>query len=132
MVPVTTNSDRRQLASSPLAEIVPRLTALLGKMTVDDVAALLGHAAPRPAVVPDASPTRAAPSIENLDEIARAILALPDCRHRLREVARAVVHHALLTTKGNVSAAARLLGTERKALERRIERYKIAVRRGSR
>jgi DNA-binding NtrC family response regulator len=136
-VPVTTTSERRQLASSPLAEIVPRLTALVGKMTVDDVAALLGHDAPRSAVVPDASPSRAAPSraaasIENLDDIARAILALPDCRHRLREVERAVVHHALLTTNGNVSAAARLLGTERKALERRIERYKIAVRRGSR
>ena len=126
---VTTTSDRRQLASSPLAEIVPRLTALVGKMTVDDVAALLGHDAPRPVVAVDPGPAR---SVGNLDEIARAILALPDCRHRLREVERAVVIHALETTHGNVSAAARLLGTERKALERRIERYKIAVRRGSR
>lgn len=125
---VTTTSERRQLASSPLAEIVPRLTALVGKMTVDDVAALLAHGPP-PAVGADTSPARSAGS---LDDIARAILALPDCRHRLREVERAVVIHALETTHGNVSAAARLLGTERKALERRIERYKIAVRRATR
>jgi DNA-binding NtrC family response regulator len=127
-MPVTTTSERRQLASSPLAEIVPRLTALVGKMTVDDVAALLAQGPP-PAVASDPAPAR---SPGNLDDIARAILALPDCRHRLREVERAVVIHALETTRGNVSAAARLLGTERKALERRIERYKIAVRRGSR
>jgi DNA-binding NtrC family response regulator len=128
-VPVTTTSERRQLASSPLAEIVPRLTALVGRMTVDDVAALLAQDSARPVVAPNPGPVR---SGETLDDIARAILALPDCRHRLREVERAVVIHALETTRGNVSAAARLLGTERKALERRIERYKIAVRRGSR
>lgn len=127
-MPVTTTSERRQLASSPLAEIVPRLTAMVGKMTVDDVAALLAQGTP-PAVATEHGPAR---SPGNLDDIARAILALPDCRHRLREVERAVVIHALETTRGNVSAAARLLGTERKALERRIERYKIAVRRGSR
>ena len=67
-------------------------------------------------------------SVQSLDEIARAILGLQDCKHRLREVERAMVAHALLTTKGNVSAAARLLGTERKALERRIAKYKIAAK----
>jgi DNA-binding NtrC family response regulator len=97
-------------------------------MSLADIAALLGQAAasaPAPA-------SREAPAegLGNLDAIARAILALPNSRQRLREVERAVVTQALLRTKGNVSAAARLLGTERKALERRIGRYKIAVRRG--
>jgi DNA-binding NtrC family response regulator len=45
-----------------------------------------------------------------------------------REVERAVVAHALLATKGNVSAAARLLGTDRKALERRVAKYRIVAR----
>ena len=66
----------------------------------------------------------------SLDEIARAILALPPGSHRLRDVERTVVVHALAKTKGNVSAAARLLGTDRKALERRIERHKLSVRKG--
>jgi DNA-binding NtrC family response regulator len=96
-------------------------------MTIADVAALLGG---QPASVTSEHVSAGGAPPSNLDEIARAVLALPDCRHRLREVERAVVARALLTTKGNVSAAARLLGTERKALERRIERYKIAVRRG--
>ena len=67
-----------------------------------------------------------------LDEIAHAILSLPSGGHRLHDVERTVVVHALARTKGNVSAAARLLGTDRKALERRIERHKIDVRRGDR
>jgi transcriptional regulator of acetoin/glycerol metabolism len=62
----------------------------------------------------------------DLTRIARAILALPDSRHRLRDVERAVVAHALAATKGNVSAAARLLGADRKALERRVAKHKIS------
>jgi transcriptional regulator of acetoin/glycerol metabolism len=91
-------------------------------MTIDDVAALLsGHASGRAST----------PSARTLDDIARAILDLPSGGHRLRDVERTVVAHALVQTKGNVSAAARLLGTDRKSLERRIERHKIAVPRGA-
>jgi transcriptional regulator with GAF, ATPase, and Fis domain len=91
-------------------------------MKIDDVASLLLGTSPMVG-----APDRPAGT---LDEIAHAILALPAGGHRLHDVERTVVVHALARTKGNVSAAARLLGTDRKALERRIERHKIAVRRG--
>lgn len=94
-------------------------------MSIDDVASLLADLSGTSSAAPGARAAAAG----TLDEIARAILALPAGGHRLRDVERAVVVHALLKTNGNVSAAARLLGTDRKALERRIERHKIAVRR---
>ena len=120
------SSDREQVAHARLDEIVPRLGALLSKMTVEEVASLLGGSSPTSSTAGEPGPWKPA---ESLDEIARAILDLPDCKHRLREVERAVIAHVLLTTKGNVSAAARFLGTERKALERRIAKYKIATKR---
>jgi transcriptional regulator with GAF, ATPase, and Fis domain len=83
-------------------------------MKIDDIASLLSGLAPME-------------TSRTLDEIARAILDLPAGGHRLRDVERTVVAHALAKTNGNVSAAARLLGTDRKALERRIERHKIPV-----
>ncbi len=114
------------LARSPLNEIAPKLAAIISKMTLDDVAALLaGGAAHTAAAAPAASR-----GLAGIDAIAEAILALPDSKHRLREVEKAVVAHALAKTKGNVSAAARMLGVERKALERRVERHKLVVRRG--
>jgi DNA-binding NtrC family response regulator len=121
------------LTRSPLNEVAPKLAAIISKMSLDDIAALLSGnrassgASPQAAAAPSSSSSH---SLGNLDAIARAVLALPDSKHRLREVERAVVAHALLMTKGNVSAAARLLGVERKALERRVDRHKIAVRRG--
>jgi transcriptional regulator of acetoin/glycerol metabolism len=39
---------------------------------------------------------------------------------KLDEVERAIVAHAYQTSGGNVSAAARLLGIDRKAMERRL------------
>jgi transcriptional regulator of acetoin/glycerol metabolism len=87
-------------------------------MKLEDVASLL-------AVIASSAASERADGRGTLDEIARAILALPAGGHRLRDVERTVVAHALVKTHGNVSAAARLLGTDRKALERRIERHKI-------
>ncbi len=114
------------LSAAPLVQLAPRLAELVGKMKIDDVASLLSElAAPGARGAGSAS----AAASGTLDEIARAILALPAGGSRLRDVERAVVAHALVKTNGNVSAAARLLGTDRKALERRIERHKIAVRR---
>jgi DNA-binding NtrC family response regulator len=102
-----------------LAELLPALPALVGKMTLDKILSFIVAGAPL-----DVPPSTEASA--GLTSIARAILALPDSRHRLRDVERAVVAHALASTKGNVSAAARLLGTDRKALERRVGKYKIA------
>jgi transcriptional regulator of acetoin/glycerol metabolism len=58
----------------------------------------------------------------SLDDLAKSVLALPS-RARLRDAEKAVVAHALASANGNVSAAARLLGIDRKALERKIRRH---------
>ena len=53
----------------------------------------------------------------------RALLALPDrLGSKLHVIERAVLHHAVEACGGNKSAAARLIGVDRKALERRWER----------
>ncbi|HSQ63779.1 MAG TPA: sigma-54 dependent transcriptional regulator [Polyangiaceae bacterium] len=59
----------------------------------------------------------------DIDRIARSLIALPDGRgSKLRLVERAVLQHAVDVCGGNKSAAARLIGIERKQLERRWER----------
>jgi DNA-binding NtrC family response regulator len=60
-----------------------------------------------------------------LDRIAEAILALPKRlgTSKLDVVERAVLHHAVESCGGNKSAAARLVGVNRKSLERKIERF---------
>jgi transcriptional regulator of acetoin/glycerol metabolism len=45
---------------------------------------------------------------------------------KLDEVEHAIVAHAYETAGGNVSAAARLLGIDRKAMERRLVLYGLA------
>jgi DNA-binding NtrC family response regulator len=58
-----------------------------------------------------------------IDSLARTILALPVRRgSKLDVVERAVLHHAIETCGGNKSAAARLIGVDRKALERKWDR----------
>jgi DNA-binding NtrC family response regulator len=58
-----------------------------------------------------------------IDRMARSLLALPDrLGSKLDVIERAVLHHAIETCGGNKSAAARLIGVDRKALERRWER----------
>jgi len=60
-----------------------------------------------------------------LDRIARAIVELPaDLGSKLDAAEVAVVRHAMLVCDGNQSAAARLLGIERKALVRRWQRIR--------
>ena len=62
-------------------------------------------------------------SIDEIDQLARSILALPIRRgSKLDVIERAVLHHAIETCSGNKSAAARLIGVDRKALERKWER----------
>ncbi len=58
-----------------------------------------------------------------IDRMARALLALPDrLGSKLDVIERAILHHAIESCGGNKSAAARLVGVDRKALERRWER----------
>jgi DNA-binding NtrC family response regulator len=58
-----------------------------------------------------------------IDRMARQLLALPErMGSKLDVIERAVLHHAIEISGGNKSAAARLVGVDRKALERRWER----------
>jgi DNA-binding NtrC family response regulator len=62
-----------------------------------------------------------------IDRMARSLLALPDrVGSKLDVIERAVLHHAIESCGGNKSAAARLIGVDRKALERRWERLSDA------
>jgi DNA-binding NtrC family response regulator len=96
-----------------LRNVVERL-ALLAEDDWIDVATLEVHAREKPA----------ADSRMEIDRIARALLALPErVGSKLDVVERAVLHHAIESCGGNKSAAARLLGVDRKSLERRWERH---------
>ncbi len=101
-----------ELADLPLHEVMPKLRACIENLSLEEVAMLV-----RPAA--NASP--APPS--SLAAAAAVVVGLPTPGSKLREMERAVIHHALGETAGNVSAAARLLGVDRKALERKMGRY---------
>jgi DNA-binding NtrC family response regulator len=59
-----------------------------------------------------------------VDKMARAILALPSrIGSKLDLIERAILHHAIEMCSGNKSAAARLLGVNRKSLERKLDRF---------
>ena len=113
---------QRPFTQLALDDIVPHIVRRLQAMTIDELLAVLpcidsahekregdGHSA---------SGTRGG----SLDDLAKSVLALPS-RARLKDAERAVVAHALASSNGNVSAAARLLGIDRKALERKIRRH---------
>jgi DNA-binding NtrC family response regulator len=55
----------------------------------------------------------------SLDAIAEQVVAHPSDGSKLEEIERAVITHAVAVSDGNVSAAARLLGVDRKMLDRR-------------
>jgi DNA-binding NtrC family response regulator len=62
-------------------------------------------------------------SAREVDKLARSILALPvRLGSKLDVIERAVLHHAIETCGGNKSAAARMIGVDRKALERKWDR----------
>jgi DNA-binding NtrC family response regulator len=106
---------QRSFTQVALDDIVPEVVRRLSVMTIDELIAVL----------PCIESTRGGAetvTVTSFDELARSILALPS-RTRLRDAERAVVAHALAESSGNVSAAARLLGIDRKALERKIRRY---------
>ncbi len=96
-----------------LRNVIERLV-LLADDDLIDVPVLDELAAERP--IPDAA--------AEIDRLARALLSLPDrLGSKLRVMERAVLHHAIESCGGNKAAAARLVGVDRKALERRWERH---------
>jgi DNA-binding NtrC family response regulator len=107
----------RKLADRLIDDIVESVRT----MSLDEMTAVDGGRFP--ANLSSGSTTQTRPA--SPEEIARAILSLPGGKNRLRVVEQAVVKEALAMTRGNVSAAARLLGLERKAAERRIARYRL-------
>ncbi len=58
------------------------------------------------------------------EQIGRAIVEMPEGGDKLRRAEMAAVLFALEVSAGNKSAAARLLGIERKAMERRFARLR--------
>lgn len=96
-----------------LRNLVERL-ALLADEDLIDVPTLEELARERPVV--DAT--------AEIDRIARSLLALPErLGSKLRVIERAVLHHAIESCGGNKAAAARLIGVDRKMLERRWDRH---------
>ncbi len=96
-----------------LRNVVERLVLLADDDTID-VPVLEELAAERPP--PDAA--------AEIDRLARALLALPErLGSKLRVMERAVLHHAIESCGGNKAAAARLIGVDRKVLERRWDRH---------
>ena len=94
-----------------LRNVIERLS-LLSEETTIDVPTLEELAGP---AVSDAR--------QEIDRMARSLLALPDrLGSKLDMIERSVLHHAIESCGGNKSAAARLIGVDRKALERRWER----------
>lgn len=95
-----------------LPAIVPdegALAAQLSRLPLRDLAALdLGVAEGRASLT--------------LEQLAQAVLTLPTSDSKLSQVERAVVAHALAMSDGNKSAAARLLGMDRKAFARKARR----------
>jgi DNA-binding NtrC family response regulator len=70
-----------------------------------------------------ANPPAAGNARIEIDRMARSLLALPErLGSKLDVIERAILHHAIEACGGNKSAAARLIGVDRKALERRWER----------
>lgn len=107
----------RRIAQERLDQIVPALAERLAKLPIGTLQTVLD-------IVESGTPASSGPSTSaaSLDALADQILRAPVSGSRLGAVQAAVVRHALITTEGNVSAAARLLGMERKALARMARR----------
>jgi transcriptional regulator of acetoin/glycerol metabolism len=97
----------RSLAAVPLANLLATASETLRSATLDEISTIF---------------TGGSPKVDSTDQLAEMILALPVEGPKLDAVQRAVVLRALAVSGGNVSAAARLLGVERKAFERKVSR----------
>jgi DNA-binding NtrC family response regulator len=95
----------RGLDEVRLDQLIHQATARLRHATIEELAGIVQG-------IPSRAP--------NAEALAHAIVALPVKGTKLLAVERAVVLHAYETTGGNVSAAARLLGVDRKQMERKL------------
>jgi two-component system response regulator HydG len=114
---VTWLARRRWLGNvRELRNVVERI-ALLAENDVVDVP-----------VLEELVPDRGGDDLRNqVDRIAKALLALPaNVGSKLDVIERAILHHAIEVSGGNKSAAARLIGVDRKALERKWDRLSDA------
>ena len=109
----TPASSFETLSNIPIDRILPLVMEKLQRSTLDELGALLGG---RGTAVPTP------------DDLAKMILALPEKGSKFHVVQNAVVLHAVAASGGNVSAAARLLGIERKAFERKLARARRSKR----
>jgi DNA-binding NtrC family response regulator len=105
------SSPIQSLSNIPIDRLLPTAIDRLKHATLDELATILSG---KSTVVPSTG------------ELAEMILALPEKGSKLEAVERVVVLHALAVSGGNVSAAARLLGMERKSLERKVARARRA------
>jgi ActR/RegA family two-component response regulator len=103
----TLSTPIQALSNIPIDRLLPTALERLKSATLDELATILSG---KSTVVP------------STEQLAEMILALPETGSKLDAVQRVVVLHALEVSGGNVSAAARLLGMERKALERKLAR----------
>jgi transcriptional regulator of acetoin/glycerol metabolism len=104
------NARLSDLSACRLDQLLPKALERLRGATLEELAELLGRSTSSSVAPPSA------------DALARAVLALPGTGSKLRAAERAVILHALDVCNGNVSATGRLLGIDRKALERKIRR----------
>jgi transcriptional regulator with XRE-family HTH domain len=106
-----------------LSEIATKLGASFADVVRD------AKKPPPVAVVRAASPAKAAPPRPRDDarmgpeEIGRAIVGLPDGIDKIGVVEAAAVRYAVQISGGNKSRASRILGMERRVLDRRLRRH---------
>jgi two-component system response regulator HydG len=75
------------------------------------------------ATLNDMSEPNGSRAAREVDRIVQAILTLPTTMgSKLDFIERAVLHHAIETSAGNKSAAARMVGVDRRAFDRRLRR----------
>ena len=95
----------RGLDEVRLDQLIQQATQRLRHATLEELAGIVNG-------IPSKPPTAEA--------LAHIIVNLPERGSKLLAVERAVVLHAWETAGGNVSAAARLLGIDRKQMERKL------------
>jgi transcriptional regulator with XRE-family HTH domain len=128
--------DMEEGRKRPSIETLDKLAKQLGVSVIDLVRGAPSVAPPpRPSAVQSApvSPGRVGGGLRDLEQIANAIVALPDrVGDKLEAVDAAVVSRALDVCQGNKSAAARLLGIERKAVFRQLEKIERRAKKNRR
>jgi DNA-binding NtrC family response regulator len=124
-----TSRQRRQLRFS--AEAVEALTRASWPGNVRQLRTLVDRLAvfaeddlvtPQALALLPGRERRNVPAEDPVKQLARAVLRLPDVGDKLEYLEQVLIAEAMSLADGNKSAAARLLGVHRKAIERRLGR----------